>query len=183
MDSAAIRAKANQLAQLPRPSVGVELQRPDFCFGAAGQGCGDRFLSISSCLGNECKINAGSWFHDECCARNRNGGMCDGKLEELATAQPIAGSSGQVCMADFNKALRRFGTLLTWTRTVDRQRSNSTGIVDHSAYCAPSGTVMLDSEQALCCSRRVEDLGPVSAAAVNAALFPIEPRAVFKRCR
>ena len=86
-------------------------------------------------------------------------------------------------MADFNKALRRLGTPLTWTRTVDKQRSNSTGTVDHAAYCAPTGAVMVEDEQALCCSRRVEDLGPVSAAAVYAALVPIEPRAVFKRCR
>jgi hypothetical protein len=183
LDSAAIRARAAELADQPRPVVGVRLDQPEFCFGAAGQGCGDSFMKLSTCVGDACQINAGSWRHDECCVRNRNGGMCDNRLEELVTAQPVAGSPGQVCMVDFNKALRRLGTPLTWTRNVDRERANSTGIVNHPEYCAPRGTLMVEGEQAMCCSRAAQALGPIDAAAAAVALATVEPNARFVRCQ
>lgn len=183
LDSAAIRARAAEMANQPRPVIGVELNRPEFCFGAAGQGCGDSLMKLSTCIGGLCQINAGSWRHDECCVRNRNGGMCDNRLEELVTAQPVAGSTGQVCMADFNKSLRRLGTPLTWTRNVDRERANNTGVVNHPEYCAPRGSLMVEGEQSMCCSRSAQALGSIEAAAVAVTLAAVEPNARLVRCQ
>lgn len=127
------------------------------CLGAAGQNCGDRSKGeVSTCIPETgtCLVNAGSWLHDECCVRNPEGGLCDGKMEETVT-QVVPGGS-QVCHGEFNKAVSRLGTPFTWLRRVDFSARNTTGIVDHAAYCAPAGT-LVDSaagEQRFCCSRR-----------------------------
>lgn len=157
------RALASSAA---RP-IGQTVGRIDLghkCLGAAGQNCGDRSLGeVSTCIpeAGTCLINAGSWLHDECCVRNPDGGMCDGKMEEAVTQVLPAGS--QVCQAEFNKAVTRLGTPLTWLRRVDMSVRNTTGIVDHAAYCAPQGT-LVDSaagEQRFCCSRAARVPAPI----------------------
>ncbi|ESQ87656.1 hypothetical protein ABAC460_18445 [Asticcacaulis sp. AC460] len=168
IDRRAVQERADELARQPHPGVlGPINLNGERCFGAAGQGCSDTIGGVGTCIGGSCTINAGSWEHDECCVRNRDGGMCDGKFEEMA-AVVGAGGPPQVCQAQFNKAFARVGTLLSWRRAVNFNTVNTTGNVDFAAYCAPAGTLMPAGEAGrFCCSRQARDLTGTEAGAVS----------------
>ena len=170
IDRKAIRDRIEEMGPAPRPNlIGPINMAPERCFGAAGTGCGDTIGGIGTCIGGSCTINAGSWQHDECCMRNRDGGMCDGRFEEIVTAQGIGGPP-QVCQAEFNMAFSRVGTPLSWRRPVDVNVVNNSGTVDFAAYCAPAGTFMPRREAArFCCSRQARPLNTGEAVGVSLA--------------
>jgi hypothetical protein len=168
IDRRGIQDKVDELATRDRPGVvGPINVNGERCFGAAGQGCSDTIGGVGTCVGGACTINAGSWEHDECCVRNRDGGMCDGKFEEMAAVVGVGGPP-QVCQAEFNKAFARVGTPLSWRRAVNFNTVNTTQTVDFAAYCAPAGTLMPAGEASrYCCSRAARDVTATESAALN----------------
>ena len=175
------QALAANAARAPIARVGT-INLGKGCFGAAGQNCGGwtgAGLELSSCnpVTHTCSINAGSWQHDECCIRNPQGAMCDGKMEELV-------GSGQVCQAEFEMAVKRLPTPFTWSRSVDFEARNATGIVDHGAYCAPAGTFVnvAAAEQRFCCTRQARRFAPVELLRVPASVRTLVPLADIRVC-
>ena len=133
------------------------------CYGAAGNNCGvadgmnfpgNIGLCIKTSSGTKCQINAGSWAHDECCVRYRFGGPNN---NQGSCTAPGLGPPPYVCQGDLAKAVAQLpNPLLTWTRTVDSNKSNCTdGIempVTHADMCNPSGGKLLCSDSKYCCS-------------------------------
>ncbi|MCW3835073.1 Ig-like domain-containing protein [Sphingomonas canadensis] len=152
---------------LPTPIV---LNLGKRCFGAAGANCGDNDGEMGTCANGECKINRGSWEHDECCFANPTGGVCDDKPWEVITAQGI-GQPAQICTAAFNLALGRLNGPYTWKRRVDFSARNNTGRVVHADYCAPRDALVPVGEDRFCCSRttRAPNAGDMARFALGSA--------------
>jgi hypothetical protein len=175
------------LARLPDRPIGERLgplNRPEYCFGAAGQQCVDRVGRIGTCVLGSCLINAGSWLHDECCWRDRNGYLCSGQFEHVLTPPPGGGNPGINCQVEFYTAFTRLDSIFSWRRNVDFAVANSTGRVDHGAYCAPAGAYMIAGEEAMCCSRRVRQPNAVEGAAIVSAraINPLLPATPARIC-
>lgn len=169
VDGTTIRDHINEVARDRPELIGPINMAPERCFGAAGTGCNDSIGGVGTCIGGSCTINAGSWQHDECCLRNRSGGMCDGKFEEIFTAQGVGGPP-QVCQAEFNMAFSRVGTPLSWRRQINVNTVNNSGTVDFTNYCAPAGSFMPRGEaNRFCCSRQARALNAAESAAVSVA--------------
>jgi hypothetical protein len=150
-----------------RPSSIVLNLNTQFCFGALGMQCGQPQanlpVSIALCASGRCQINGGSWEHDECCAAHPQGMACQkGPLDALT------GHSGH-CVAAWDKAVRLFTKGLMWSREVDFNRPNRTGIVEFNLYCAPKGALVPPGDANKCCSRRTRALTPTEAAASAAS--------------
>jgi hypothetical protein len=146
IDAAVARSAANPIGER------IGMLSGHRCLGAAGMNCGDMDGEAGSCIKETgtCLVNAGSWRHDECCVANPEGGMCDNNPAEFV-GQVLPGGA-QVCQGDFNTAVDRVRTPLTWMRRVDFAARNTSGRVDHAAYCAPGGTLMPRGEEGYCCS-------------------------------
>lgn len=130
------------------PLQSARAQSGERCFGALGMECGPQsnLLPTALCGAGICRINAGSWEHDECCWANRNSGK---------SCIPTAQSPGQapVCNASWQKALSRLSGGWSWTRQVDFSRYNATGKVERSLYCAVKGSLIHKDDVKYCCSR------------------------------
>jgi UDP-N-acetylenolpyruvoylglucosamine reductase len=129
-----------------------------YCFGSAGQMCGGMPLpgvpqgEYWGCTGTQCVINAGSMEHDKCCYDNpKVGNMCG----------PGTATS-QVCLKELTKAAHRIVHRLFWKRWVDTCYANTTGIVDHAQYCAPSGTIVAREDAFACCNEKVRAYNPAN---------------------
>lgn len=139
-----------QLGSHPRLPVKTE-----YCFGALGAQCGGAQHNLSTtalCAGGYCQINAGSWEHDECCFKNSQGLACQAGPLDYAI-----GHNG-ACEAQWNKALARLTAGLNWTRRIDYNKPNTTGRVEFAAYCAPTGTRVLQEDVRYCCSRQADPI-------------------------
>lgn len=179
------RAIAAGGGTLTAPRVGALNLKARRCLGAVGQNCNDVPPELGTCdnvLTHNCQVNAGSWQHDECCVRNPRGGMCDNNPAEFVT-QVLPGGS-QVCQSEFNLAVVRLGTPFTWIRRVDSTVVNSTGIVDHAAYCAPAGTAVDIGlgESRFCCSRLARAPRSVELLRFNAQALAAVPLARIGIC-
>lgn len=132
------------------PPIGV---RKEYCFGALGAQCGGAQYNLPThalCALGKCKINAGSWEHDECCYANPRGMAC-----QAGPLDYVTGHSG-ACVNEWNKALARLNANLNWTRPVDFNRPNSSGRVEFALYCAPTGTPVHRDDVRYCCSRQAD---------------------------
>lgn len=179
------RAVAAGSNTLIAPRVGQLNFKSRRCLGAVGQNCNDVPPELGTCdniLTHNCQVNAGSWQHDECCVRNPRGGMCDNNPTEYVT-QVLPGGA-QVCQAEFNLAVARLGTPFTWVRRIDNTVVNSTGVVDHAAYCAPEGTPVDIGlgESRFCCSRLTRAPRPADLLSFNARALAAVPLARIGIC-
>ncbi len=123
----------------------------DYCFGAAGQGCGGwtfgempRIAFCGPVSGNgmaTCAVSGGSMTHDPCCARSPNGKVCGGRPE---TAQ---------CTVEWNRSVDRAKWGYQWLRNINTRRGNDTGVVERPLYCAQSGSGVHRNDAQYCCSR------------------------------
>lgn len=132
------------------------------CYGAAGNNCGpaDGIANFGVCantpLGPSCKINAGSWTHDECCIRHRQGGP---NAQQGSCTAPGLGAPPYYCQDLLAKAVLHIPyPELSWTRNDVNfnRRSCTDGIampVTHADMCNPSGGTLLCSDVQYCCSR------------------------------
>lgn len=130
------------------------------CYGAIGNNCGaaDGF-NFGLCIGNRCKINAGSWEHDECCVKYRKNGPMPKSRQGSCTPLPHLRPFAQNCVVLFNKAVQHLAKPgLTWERRVNTSKKVS-GIgsfrVIHKDMCNKSGGTLSCSDSKYCCSRRV----------------------------
>ncbi len=134
------------------------------CYGAAGNNCGPADgmnfptnigLCANTPTGPKCKINAGSWAHDECCVRYRIGGP---NSQQGSCTAPGFGPPPFYCQGDLAKAIAQLpNPLLTWTRTVNFSKASCTDStnmqVNHADMCNPKGGKLLCSDSQYCCSR------------------------------
>lgn len=127
-----------------------EASARDFCFGAAGQQCGEfregQLQGIAFCstlpIVNRgvCKVSGGSLTHDPCCASNPNGVVCGAKPESTR------------CQVEWDRSVHRAFWGYQWSRIVDTAKANTTGVVVRADYCARrnAGVHRLDRQH--CCS-------------------------------
>jgi hypothetical protein len=154
-----IAAAVARLTPIPFPTS-IVLNLGLRCFGALGADCGQPQGLIpptALCSGGTCFVNGGSWDHDECCFRNKGGVACN-------LPHPDDGSG--TCGPQFAKAILLAGKGLMWSRRVDFNERNPTGVVNHAEYCAPANTLLPPEDGAKCCSRATR---PVDAGAEAAA--------------
>lgn len=131
------------------------------CYGAIGNNCGagDGFTNFGLCAGGRCKINAGSWEHDECCVTYRKHGPSPTSQQGSCTPPPMAqGPYASNCITLFNKAVKHLANpALTWERQVDFQKKRS-GVgsfsVTHADMCNKPGGTLSCSDSQYCCSKR-----------------------------
>ncbi len=145
----------------------------EYCFGALGAQCGGAQNGVPThalCALGQCKINAGSWEHDQCCFAHPRGMACQAGPLDYAT-----GHNGS-CVTEWNKALARLSANLNWTRQVDFNRPNSTGRVEFDLYCAPTGTYVHQDDVRYCCSRQADPASVLSA-------ITTLPGSVLRVCR
>lgn len=126
----------------------------EYCFGAAGQGCGmfggGPLGSVAFCVPNlsgtaknlTCQVSGGSMTHDPCCAKNPYGEFCG---SSPSTTQ---------CQAEWDRAVNRWFWGYNWKRTVDSKKENTTGKVVQADYCAPNGKGIHKNDRSLCCSKK-----------------------------
>jgi hypothetical protein len=97
------------------------------------------------CALGQCKINGGSWEHDECCWANKGSGQ---------SCIPTASSPLQapVCNASWQKALSRIAGGWNWQRGVDFNRRNASGKVERALYCAKQGVRVYKGDVEYCCN-------------------------------
>jgi hypothetical protein len=159
------------------PAAGtVATQKQEFCFGALGAGCGGAQHGVpvlALCANGRCLINAGSWAHDECCWRNPDGYVCrEGPLDL------VANQAASACRADLDRAVAHLAGGLNWSRPVNFQRANTTGVVVHAEYCAPDGTVLKRQDARYCCSRMARPVqvpADLPRLAEQAVAIPLDP--------
>jgi hypothetical protein len=121
----------------------ITLTSCQYCYGAVGSQCGwghSGALPLSSCVGGECFINAGSWQHDTCCFFHPDGEMCD------------PGGNPAYCKAEWDLAVARSVANLSWRRRVDFNKANCSGQVVFNDYCAPTGNFLLREDGKYCCN-------------------------------
>lgn len=135
---------------------------PGACFGAAGQGCatggGGQPAYCKPAGGQlECMVHAGSIEHDVCCAAHPQGQGC------------AAGKAGAAayCAYEWEKSQQRTSHGLYWTRKLDPQKPNRSGIADFNALCAPTGSVIAPGDERWCCSRSASALAERDLQGVN----------------
>lgn len=126
----------------------------EYCFGAAGQGCGSfgggPLGSVATCVpvlpsnGKDlvCEVSGGSMLHDPCCVQNPYGEFC-GKSP-----------SNSQCSSQWNRAVHRFIWGYDWVRFVDSKKENTTGNVVRADYCAKNGHKVHRNDRDFCCSGR-----------------------------
>jgi hypothetical protein len=144
----------------------TRLRNNQRCFGAIGMQCGQAQggLPLSAlCAGGMCFVNPGSWQHDECCFRNPRGMAC-----QAGPLDAVTGHDGN-CVASWDMAVRLTSKGLNWSRSVDFDRTNSTGTVEFALYCAPANALLPPGDAAMCCSRQTRALNVAEAAAALAA--------------
>lgn len=131
------------------------------CYGAIGNNCGpaDGIPNFGLCAAGKCKINAGSWEHDECCVTYRKNGPAPAAQQGSCTPPPMAaGPYASNCITMFNKAIKHLANpALTWERTVNfSKRSSGTGsfTVNHADMCNKTGGTLSCSDSQYCCSGR-----------------------------
>jgi hypothetical protein len=148
----------------PKPGSAItELSRGEFCFGAVGMSCGQPPAGLpasAACAVGTCLINGGSWEHDTCCYATPGGYACNG----------AASFVGSACRTQWDKAVRLTTKGLSWTRTVDFSRANSSGVVEHTLYCAPEGTLVPPDDASKCCSGQSRALTAAEQVAVAAKM-------------
>lgn len=139
------------IASLAMPDVA---DAGDYCFGAAGQGCGTfgggRLGSVASCVPNlsgstrdlTCQVNGGSMLHDPCCVRNPYGVFCG---KSPSTTQ---------CQTSWDRAVNHTIWGYNWTRKVNSKKENTSGIVVFADYSAPNGRGVHRNDRSFCSSRR-----------------------------
>ena len=157
-----IPAAFARITPVPIPTS-IVLNLGKRCFGALGADCGQPQGLIPQsalCSGGTCFINGGSWDHDECCFRNIGGVACN---------LPHPGDGSVRCGALFAKAIRLATKGLMWSRHVDFNERNPTGIVNHAEYCAPANTLLPPEDAAKCCSRATRPVHPGAEAAAELA--------------
>ena len=133
------------------------------CYGAAGNNCGpaDGIANFGLCaytpLGPSCKINAGSWEHDECCIRHRLGGP---NPQQGSCTAPGLGPPPYYCQDLLAKAVLHIQhPELSWTRykmDFGKKYTRTEEIempVTHLDMCNESGGTLLCSDVQYCCSR------------------------------
>lgn len=138
------------------PTSASQAAEPEFCFGAAGQGCGGWTIGqmprVAFCVHvvgfGFCKVNGGSMEHDPCCSANPKGKMCGETPESSA------------CSVSWDRAVSRAVWGYQWTRQVDTNRGNATGRVELSKYCATGGSGVHKNDASYCCSKRVRNAWP-----------------------
>jgi len=134
---------------------------PGACFGAAGQGCatggGGQPAYCKPAGGQlECMVHAGSIEHDVCCAAHPQGQGCGGKPGVAAD-----------CAYEWEKSQQRTSHGLYWTRKLDPQKRNRSGIADFNALCAPAGAVVAPGDERWCCSRSASALAERDLQGIN----------------
>lgn len=137
--------------------MGAEATARDFCFGAAGQQCGEfregEMQGVAFCstlpLVNfgVCKVSGGSLTHDPCCASNPRGVVCGGSPETTA------------CRVEWDRSVHRFFWGYQWNRVVDTAKPNTTGVVVRADYCAKRGAGVHRLDRQHCCSRSSRQAG------------------------
>jgi hypothetical protein len=147
-------------ASIALPNVRLQPSAPplvslkeEYCFGALGAQCGGAQMGIplaALCAAGYCRINAGSWEHDECCWAHPRGMAC-----QVGPLDHVLGHDGH-CVAEWNKALSRLQAGLNWARQVDFNKPNRTGRVVFSDYCAPAGSRVHQDDVRYCCSRQAD---------------------------
>jgi len=130
----------------PAPTTAI----PDSkCFGAGGSNCGaplGPFNPLAVCSGGLCLYSGGSWTHDECCARNAAGHACGG---------PETFVSGENrCRPEFDTAVSRASSGLSWHRETNFSKVNTSGRVVAADACAPRGTIVHADDERFCCARQ-----------------------------
>jgi hypothetical protein len=150
------RRQAEEVKRQERERRDAIRQAAQYCFGALGSGCG-RFeigleamdVQLSTCHPNRydsnhtCLVNAGSWTHDTCCAKNPDGFVCDGP------------GGNSTCAAEFWLGARRFISPFNWWRTdVDSRRADTDGQVDHDLFCAKKHTIVYRGDTNYCCKKK-----------------------------
>ncbi|MBP5991125.1 MAG: Ig-like domain-containing protein [Piscinibacter sp.] len=149
------------------PLPAIPIAQTEFCFGAIGAECGQPQADIPGaalCRAGVCFINGGSWDHDQCCFGHRSGMTCD--FDPLHQAEA---ARDQTCVAAWNKAVRLTTKGLSWRRTVDFIRGNSTGVVEFALFCAPANSLVPPEDGNKCCSGQTRALNATEAAAALAA--------------
>lgn len=141
---------------VPRPAT-ITPRRAQHCFGALGAECGQIPIAnvpiTALCAHGQCKVNAGSWEHDECCWNHSRGMAC-----QVGPLDGVVNEHDGNCVGAWNKALDRLGRGLIWQRSVNFARTNSTGVVVFGDYCAPRGTRIDAADERFCCSRRASPI-------------------------
>lgn len=136
-------------------------RKVEYCLGALGMQCGDGQSGLPAsalCANGRCKINAGSWAHDECCFANPNGMACS-----AGPADAVLGHDGQ-CVSAWDRALSRLAMGFNWTRPINFREPNRNGRVVHSQYCAQPGSIVHREDARFCCSRQVRSVTVADAA-------------------
>ncbi len=153
---AALLAAGLAVATLLSPST-ARAAEPEFCFGAAGQGCGGwdilagEMPRMAFCVGipvvgmGACKVNGGSMEHDPCCVTHPDGVWCGVKPER------------NVCRGGWDRAVSRAVWGYQWTRAIDMNLGNRTGRVDRPKYCATRGSGVHRNDVQHCCSARARN--------------------------
>ena len=134
------------------PVAAQQAMPTEYCFGAAGQGCGGwnsgEMPRVAFCVDafgfSKCKVSGGSLAHDPCCASNPRGKMCGGTPENTST-----------CSVSWDRAVSRAFWGYQWTRAVDTKRGNATGVVERALYCAKKESRVHRNDAEFCCSRKV----------------------------
>jgi len=148
----AVLSKVPPPKPLARPAT-ITPQRAQHCFGALGAECGQIPIAnvpiTALCANGRCKVNAGSWEHDECCWNHAHGMAC-----QVGPLDGVVNEHDGNCVGAWNKALDRLGRGLIWERPINFQTTNSTGVVVFNEYCAPRGTRIDAADERFCCSRR-----------------------------
>lgn len=125
----------------------------DFCFGGAGQQCGQfrdgALQGIAFCIaapGNPvgiCQVNGGSMTHDPCCVARPGGVMCGGS--------PFDDDQSQ-CKSEWDRAVHRTVFGYNWARAVNFNVENRSGNVVRADYCARPDAGVHRNDRGFCCS-------------------------------
>ncbi|MBJ6609748.1 MAG: hypothetical protein JG718_05250 [Candidatus Thiothrix moscowensis] len=140
--------------------------RDHYCHGALGMQCGEaRLGQVGFCKVilepipvALCGVNAGSWRHDECCAKqpaNNPGMMCNG-----------GGERSTQCQREWNTAVTRFTGGYNWLRLVNTKINDTTPeTIDRPRFCGKSGAKIhqADGNTPYCCSGQSRGPGMLEA--------------------
>jgi len=124
----------------------------EFCFGAAGQQCGEfrdgALQGVALCTllfpGNPngiCQVSGGSMTHDPCCVDRPRGVMCGGSPTDESQ-----------CKAEWDRAVHRTFWGYNWYRAVNFSVENTSGDVVRASVCARAGAGVHSNDRGFCCS-------------------------------
>ncbi len=124
----------------------------EFCFGAAGQQCGEfrrgALQGIAFCASvpivnhGICQVSGGSMTHDPCCASHPDGVVC-GKTPETGS-----------CQVEWDRSVHRAVWGYHWNRLVNTAREYHSATVVRADYCAKPGAGVHRLDRGYCCSGR-----------------------------